>query len=56
MVYDFLSLTVSLILNGQVTNANGQGVCVPGSFCTNRNASSVEFLETRLILGSEANC
>ena len=28
-------------------------MCVPESFCTHRNASSVEFLETGLIWGSE---
>ena len=54
-MYDFLSLTASLVLKGQVTNA-GQGMCVPESFCTHQNASSVEFLETGLILGIEENC
>ena len=53
-MYDFLSLTASLVLKGQVTN--GQGMCVPESFCTHQNASSVEFLETGLILGIEEYC
>ena len=30
----------------------GQGMCVPESFCTHQNASSVEFLETGLTRAS----
>ena len=34
----------------------GQGMCVPESFCTHQNTSSVEFLETGPILGIKDNC